>query len=82
MGEIIAAQLGKTLEQSGIQFSSLRLGDVMGDHHALFAFDGEQLEITHKAENRIIFARGALIAAKWLYGKPSGLYDMKDVLEL
>lgn len=82
MGEIIATQLGKTLEQSGIQFSSLRLGDVMGDHHAVFAFEGEQLEITHKAEDRIIFARGALLAAKWLYGKPPGLYDMQDVLGL
>lgn len=82
MGEIIAKQFGKTLEQSGIQFSSLRLGEVMGDHHALFAFGGEQLEITHKAEDRIIFAQGALLAAKWLFGKPAGLYDMQDVLGL
>jgi len=82
MGELIAAGLGKTLEDSQIQFSSLRLGDVMGDHSAVFALEGEQLEITHKAENRIIFAQGALLAAKWLYGKPPGLYDMQDVLGL
>lgn len=82
MAEIIADGLGKTLEESKIQFSSLRLGDVMGDHSAVFALEGEQLEITHKACNRIIFAQGAMLAAKWLYGKPPGLYDMQDVLGL
>lgn len=80
MGEIITEQLGK----SAIQFSSLRLGEVMGDHRAVFALEGEQLEITHQAQDRIIFAKGALLAAKWLHQKANvpGLYSMQDVLTL
>lgn len=80
MGAIIVEHAKTPLEN--IQFSSLRMGEVMGDHRVTFALDGEQIEISHKADNRIIFARGALLAAKWLHNKPPGLYDMQDVLGL
>lgn len=61
---------------------SLRGGDVVGDHTVLFAALGERLELTHKASDRAIFARGALRAARWLIGRPPGAYDMQDVLGL
>lgn len=64
-----------------IPITSQRLGEVPGEHTAIFALPGEQLEITHKASDRSIFARGAILAAKWLYQKPAGLYDMQDVLK-
>lgn len=82
MGEIIQQQLERERGNEQIQFSSLRLGEVMGDHRALFALEGEQLEIIHKAEDRIIFAKGALAAAKWLHQKAKvpGLYSMQDAL--
>ena len=67
-------------KEIGIQ--SIRAGDIIGEHTGLFAGMGESLEITHRAYSRDNFARGALEAAKWLAGKPSGLYDMLDVLEL
>lgn len=59
---------------------SLRGGDVVGDHTVVFATDGERVELTHKASSRATFATGALRAAKWLHGRPAGLYDMEDVL--
>ena len=61
---------------------SLRGGSVVGDHTVIFAADGERLELTHKAADRKIFANGALKAAKWIEGKPAGLYGMEDVLNL
>lgn len=65
-----------------IGFASLRGGSAAGDHTVLFAGEGERLELRHLAENRDIFARGALRAAAWLAGKPAGRYAMDDVLEL
>ena len=59
---------------------ALRGGSVVGDHTVVFAADGERLELTHKAADRKVFAQGALRAAKWIVGKPAGLYDMSDVL--
>jgi len=56
-------------------------GDIVGDHTALFATDGERVEITHKASSRMTFAAGAVRAAVWVNGK-TGLYDMQDVLGL
>jgi 4-hydroxy-tetrahydrodipicolinate reductase len=61
---------------------ALRGGDVVGDHTVMFAALGERLELTHKAGDRAIFARGALRAAQWVVGRPPGLYDMQDVLGL
>ena len=54
----------------------------MGDHTVLFAGIGERIELTHRATDRKIFAAGALKAAKWVVGKPPGLYSMQDVLGL
>src|SRR6185437_2937293 len=65
-----------------IGFASLRGGDVVGDHIVIFASEGERLELTHRATSRRLFARGALRAARWVVGKPPGLYGMKDVLGL
>ena len=65
-----------------IGFSTLRGGDVVGDHTVIFAADGERIEISHKASSRQIFARGAVRAALWLAGRKPGLYGMKDVLGL
>jgi 4-hydroxy-tetrahydrodipicolinate reductase len=61
---------------------ALRGGDVVGDHTVLFAALGERLELTHKASDRGIFARGALRAAQWVVTQPPGVYDMQDVLGL
>ncbi|WP_310498719.1 4-hydroxy-tetrahydrodipicolinate reductase [Sandarakinorhabdus sp.] len=63
-----------------IGFASLRGGSAAGDHMVLLAGEGERIEIIHRAENRDIFARGALKAAAWLAGKPAGRYAMRDVL--
>ncbi len=63
-----------------IGFASLRLGDVVGEHTAVMAADGERLELTHRAQDRMVFARGALAAAGWLLGRPAGLYGMRNVL--
>lgn len=65
-----------------IGFATLRGGDVAGEHCVIFAAAGERIELGHRATTRAIFARGALKAARWLAGKPAGLYDMKDVLGL
>jgi 4-hydroxy-tetrahydrodipicolinate reductase len=61
---------------------ALRGGDVVGDHTVLFAGLGERLELTHKAGDRAIFARGAIRAAHWVVRQPPGIYDMQDVLGL
>jgi 4-hydroxy-tetrahydrodipicolinate reductase len=65
-----------------IGFASLRGGSVVGDHSVIFAGPAERVELTHRAEDRMIFARGALRAALWARGKPPGLYSMADVLGL
>jgi 4-hydroxy-tetrahydrodipicolinate reductase len=70
-------------EEGGIYYASLRGGSVAGDHQVVFATDGERIEIGHRAENRGIFARGALKAALWLAdGRGPGRYTMADVLGL
>jgi 4-hydroxy-tetrahydrodipicolinate reductase len=63
-----------------IGFATLRGGTVVGEHSVIFAGPGERLELAHKAEDRMIFARGALRAAQWARGKKPGLYSMVDVL--
>jgi len=65
-----------------IGFSVVRAGDIVGEHTVAFAVAGERVEITHRASDRITFARGALRAAQWLIGRPPGLYSMNDVLGL
>lgn len=65
-----------------IGFAALRGGSVAGDHQVIFATDGERIELGHRAESRIIFARGALKAAQWLHGKAKGRYRMEEVLDL
>lgn len=97
MGSAVADALGRDLKQvavygregiTGVRdretigFSTVRGGDIVGDHTVLFAADGERFEITHKASSRLAFSRGAVRAAAWLQGKPAGLYDMRDVLDL
>jgi 4-hydroxy-tetrahydrodipicolinate reductase len=63
-----------------IGLQAVRGGDVVGDHTVFFFADGERLELTHRATSRDNFARGAVRAARWVAGKPPGLYDMQDVL--
>jgi 4-hydroxy-tetrahydrodipicolinate reductase len=97
MGEVIAQALGRNLAEvavyaregvtgerkpTTIGFTSIRGGDIVGDHTAVFAGIGERVEITHKASSRATFAFGALRAARYLAAQPAGLYDMQDVLGL
>ncbi len=97
LGEAIAEVLGRDLDDCAIYaregiakprdretigFSTVRGGDVVGDHTVLFASEGERIELTHKASSRMTFAKGAVRAAKWLHNQPVGLYDMQDVLGL
>ncbi len=70
----------RTSTEVGIH--ALRGGDVVGDHTVMFAALGERLELTHKASDRGIFARGSIRAAHWIIGRPDGVYDMQDVLGL
>jgi 4-hydroxy-tetrahydrodipicolinate reductase len=65
-----------------IGFAALRGGDVVGDHAVIFAGAGERLELTHRASDRRIYAKGAVRAALWLHGRPPGLYGMAEVLGL
>ena len=65
-----------------IGFAALRGGDATGDHHVIFAGAGERLEIVHRATTRAIYAKGAVRAARWVVGRPAGLYGLKEVLEL
>jgi len=70
------------LRQPGaIGYSAIRGGTVAGDHDVMFLGPGERLILSHRAENRSIFAQGALAAARFLKGKPAGLYSMRDVVE-
>lgn len=97
LGESIARTLGRDLDQDGvfsrhghtgaredksIGFSTIRGGDIAGEHTVMFIGDSERLEITHRATDRRIFARGALRAAAWLGGQGAGSYNMADVLGL
>ena len=97
LGEVAAAARGTTLDKSGvfarhgntgerkagtIGFSALRGGDVVGDHSVYFAGTGERIEITHRSSSRANYAQGAMRAARFVAGKPPGLYDMQDVLGL
>ena len=80
-----AKTLGEILEQTGkprVSIESIREGDVVGEHTVTFVGPGERLELTHRAESREIFARGALRAAEWIVDKPAGLYSMQNVLGL
>ena len=65
-----------------IGFASLRGGSVIGDHQVIFATEGERIELGHRGEDRVIFARGAVRAAMWLARQPAGRYRMGDVLGL
>ena len=80
----VRARDGHTGERKrgDIGFATLRGGSVVGDHTVIFAADGEVIELTHRASDRGIFARGAVKAALWGRGKPPGLYSMLDVLGL
>jgi 4-hydroxy-tetrahydrodipicolinate reductase len=97
MGEVLAKSLGLELPDIGIftregitgerktgtiGFSTIRGGDIVGDHTVLFAGAGERIEITHKSSSRMTYAQGALRAAQFLSKKSSGFYDMQDVLNL
>jgi 4-hydroxy-tetrahydrodipicolinate reductase len=93
-GEIIAEQMGHTRQVHGrsgrpgkrphqeIGFHAIRVGDNPGEHTIIFAMLGETLELTVRASNRDCYAQGALAAARFLAGKPAGLYGMGDVLGL
>lgn len=65
-----------------VPIESIREGEIIGEHTVTFESDVDLIEITHSAKTRDIFVKGALEAAKWLAGKPAGLYSMKDVLGL
>jgi 4-hydroxy-tetrahydrodipicolinate reductase len=97
MGEVIAGALGKNLKDcavygregvtgerdpSTIGFATVRGGDIVGDHTAMFCGIGERIEIGHKAGSRMPYALGSLRAARFLAGKTNGLFDMQDVLGL
>lgn len=97
MGEVIAETLGRDLkgcavygregntgerDSKVIGFSTIRAGDIVGEHTVMFADEGERIEITHKATSRMTFANGAVRAAVWVQQKPTGLFDMQDVLGL
>jgi 4-hydroxy-tetrahydrodipicolinate reductase len=69
-------------ERGKIGFSVVRGGDIVGEHRLIFAGPGEQVELSHRAQDRSGFARGALVAARWVVGRPPGLYSMLDVLGL
>jgi 4-hydroxy-tetrahydrodipicolinate reductase len=97
MGEVVANALGRDLstcavygregieeprDRQTIGFSTIRGGDVVGEHTVSFFMEGERVEITHKASSRLTFANGAVRAASWLEGQSAGLYSMQDVLDL
>ena len=97
LGEAVAGPLGRNLREVAVYgregitgarkretigFTTVRAGDIVGDHTVIFAADGERVEITHKASSRMSFARGAVRAAGWLGERQPGLYDMQDVLGL
>jgi 4-hydroxy-tetrahydrodipicolinate reductase len=69
-------------ERGSIGFATLRGGSVIGEHTVILAGEGERIELTHKAQDRSVFARGAVKAALWAKDKPVGYYSMMDVLGL
>jgi 4-hydroxy-tetrahydrodipicolinate reductase len=71
----------KEVTAKEIPVHSIRLGDITGDHTVIFCGNSERIEIKHQAHSRDLFAIGALKAAKWVFGKPPGLYSMQDVLK-
>ena len=71
---------GLKRQEGAIGFASLRGGSVAGEHDVIFAGPQERLILSHRAESRMIFARGALAAARFLVGKPAGLYSMRDII--
>lgn len=97
MGEVVADALGRDLSTCAVYgrqgitgerdvqtigFETIRAGDIIGEHTVLFAGNGERIEITHRATDRMTFARGAIRAGVWLSSQPPGLYDMRHVLGL
>jgi 4-hydroxy-tetrahydrodipicolinate reductase len=97
MGEAIAHALDKDLKECAVYsregytgervpgtigFATVRAGDIIGEHTAMFADTGERVEISHKASSRMTFANGAVRSALWLKSKSNGLFDMRDVLDL
>lgn len=97
MGEVVARELGRDLDACAIYgregvtgerkaetigFSTIRGGDIVGDHTVLFAGIGERIEITHRSASRMPYALGAMRAARFLAGRGAGLFDMQDVLGL
>jgi len=96
LGKAAAEGLGTTLAEAGVTdragltgaratgtigLASVRGGSVVGDHQVIFAARGERIELTHRADDRAIFAQGAVQAALWLAGRPAGRYTMDQVLE-
>ena len=97
MGEVVAQALGRDLKEnaifgregvtgerdpSTIGFATVRGGDIVGDHTVMYCGTGERVEISHKAGSRMPYALGSLRAARFLAGRPNGLFDMQDVLGL
>jgi 4-hydroxy-tetrahydrodipicolinate reductase len=97
LGELVAGALGRDLRQvathgrsgetgerpaKAIGFHAIRGGDIVGEHTVIFAGAGERVEISVRSQSRTTYAAGALRAARWLGGRPPGLYDMFDVLGL
>ena len=97
MGEAIADSLGRSLKDCAVYsreghtgerkpgtigFATVRAGDIVGEHTAMFADIGERVEITHKATSRMTFANGAVKSAIWVSTRSNGLFDMRDVLNL
>jgi 4-hydroxy-tetrahydrodipicolinate reductase len=97
MGQVIADALGRNLddcavygrhgqtgarERKTIGFETIRAGDIVGEHTVMFADQGERVEITHKATDRMNFARGAMRACRWVSQREKGLFSMRDVLQI
>lgn len=97
LGEVVASNRGRQLEdvavgnrqgtpgpreRGAIGFSVIRAGNIVGEHSVLLASGEEQIELIHRAQDRGVFASGALRAARWIVGEPPGLYGMADVLGL
>ena len=97
LADVVASALGREMKDVGVYgregmvgertrreigVFAMRSGDVVGEHTIVFGGIGERFEITHRAHSRDTFARGAVRAARWILGKPPGLYDMSDVLGL
>lgn len=81
-GDVSAARGGGARQPGAIGYSSLRIADAVGEHTVIFGVPGERVEISHRAYDRGIFARGALRAASWLVAQPAGMYGMREVLGL